>query len=134
MKIGLPMMRCDSGCGACCGPVVATEKEFAAVASHARQHGIEPADQGSTCPWYQGGQCQVYEVRPFVCQMFGHSDRLVCCKGYNADIPERDEKMLVRRLVQLEGKPRRMLHEIIPGWAARMQTAAGPVSLEVTHG
>jgi hypothetical protein len=115
-RISLPVMKCDDGCGACCGPVTCKPVEYNAVIAYAAEHGIDPLAQGLTCPWYQGGKCTVYPVRPFVCQMFGHSPKLVCCKGYNRNVVPDVEERLYR-----DHKPRRdkirFLHEVLgPGW------------------
>lgn len=113
-RIPLPSMRCDTGCGECCGPVLCRPEEYDAVLAHAAARGIEPERQGTTCPWYQHGECQVYDARPFICQLFGHSKRLVCCKEYNTNI----STVLERRLTDRH-KPSletgRWLHEILGG-------------------
>lgn len=109
MKISLPIMQCDDNCGQCCGIVICKEHEYQKVVKYAADHGITPKSQGSTCPFYQQGRCQVYEVRPFVCQLFGHSPKLTCCKGYNVNIPAITERRLTRKY----GKPDRFLHETL---------------------
>lgn len=114
-RISLPVMQCDEGCGACCGIAPCHDHEFRAVEEYAREHGLVPLDQGVTCPWYQGGKCQVYPVRPWVCRYFGHIPGLKCERGYNVNVPEALQKRLDRRY----GMPTRMLHEIIPGWLER---------------
>jgi hypothetical protein len=55
----LPAMRCDAGCGECCGVIPVTETEYRRVERFAREHGIVPVDHGAsgdklTCPFYQG--------------------------------------------------------------------------------
>lgn len=108
MKLRLPTMQCDDGCGACCGPVPVTEAEYERVGRYAKEHGIEPLhDTGLTCPWYQGGRCAVHPARPLACRVFGHTPRLQCCRGYNTDVPDRK----IRRAVQRNGVPTRLLHE-----------------------
>ncbi len=109
MKLRLPQMRCDTGCGACCGPVMCTEAEYEAIARHITARFIAPRDNGFTCPFYQHGCCAIYEVRPVICQVFGHSEKLVCGKGYNTNVPDRD----IRRAVRRNGTPTRRLHEFL---------------------
>jgi hypothetical protein len=105
----LPPMQCDPGCGDCCGPVIVTEVEYQAVRSFAQKRSLLPVKQGLTCPFYQGGTCTVYEVRPFACQLFGHIEELPCSRGYNVNISsEVGGKAAMRN-----GRPTRMLHELL---------------------
>jgi Fe-S-cluster containining protein len=106
----LPPMRCDDGCGECCGLVPATETEFQRIGRYATEHGIQPVDQAETCPWFQGGKCSVYPVRPLACRLFGHVPGMPCPKGYNTNIPERD----AHRMVRANGMSSRILHEALP--------------------
>lgn len=109
MFMKLPVMQCDEGCGKCCGIIPVTHEEFGAVRRFIRKNLIVPIDQGATCPFYQGGKCAVYDVRPVVCRMFGHSPKLVCPYGYNTNISREAEERINRRY----GKPTRVLHELI---------------------
>lgn len=116
----LPPMQCDKGCGQCCTVVMCKDGEYAAVERYAQEHGIEPKDNGVQCPWYQDGQCQIYPVRPFVCALYGHVERMTCPFGYNVNIPARRE----RELVQAYGRPTRCLHEILgDDWLTRLHAA-----------
>lgn len=109
----LPPMTCDRGCGECCGPVPCTETEFQRVRRYVEDKRVVPADQGEgTCPFYQEGQCAVYQVRPVVCRVFGYIDKLLCVRGYNVDGVQRDAE----RMITAEGRPTRFLHELLPGW------------------
>jgi Fe-S-cluster containining protein len=111
----IPPMRCDTGCGECCGVVPATETEFRAVERFIAEHGIHPAAHtDGTCPFYQGGGCKIYPVRPLVCRLFGHSvDPLMTCpRGYNVNVEERD----VVRMLRANGKNTHVLHELAPNW------------------
>ena len=105
----LPVMRCDAGCGDCCGVAPVTEEEYERVVGYARSRGIAPVKQGVTCPYYQKGVCQVYEVRPIICVVFGHSPRLGCSRGYNRNVPE----SVVIDLVRATGRATRVLHEVV---------------------
>lgn len=78
----LPPMQCDDGCGECCGPVPASVAELAAIRAYIAEHGVVPKEQGITCPFYQGGRCQVYPVRPTLCRAFGHTAELRCSRGH----------------------------------------------------
>ena len=108
----LPVMQCDTNCGACCGVVPCTEGEYTAVAEYAASHGLEPVRQGMTCPWYQGGSCAVHEVRPAICRLFGHVEDMECPRGYNNNIPG----PLRRKWDSRTKNSERFLHEIFPGW------------------
>lgn len=79
----LPPMRCDDGCGI----VVLSGEEYRRIEKVVGARGVEPVRQGSTCPLFIDGRCSVYEVRPLVCQLYGHVDSplLTCPKGYNAN-------------------------------------------------
>lgn len=109
----LPIMQCDTNCGACCGVVPCTEGEYTAVAAYAQERGIEPLRQGMTCPWYQGGSCAVHPVRPAVCRLFGHTEDMECPRGYNVNLPG----PLLRRWAGRVAGASRYLHEIFPGWS-----------------
>lgn len=106
----MPPMRCDHGCGACCGPVLCQESEYDAVNAYAKSRGIESIKQGVTCPWYQDGACQVYDVRPWVCRSFGHFTGLTCERGYNVNVTLKQQASMNRRYAR-GGNPDRLLHE-----------------------
>ena len=110
----LPPMRCDEGCGDCCGIVPVTETEYQRIARYVQAHGIEPiAHEGNfqQCPVYIDGTCAVYPVRPLICQVFGHGEDLSCSRGYNVNVPARD----IDRMIRGNGTVSRLLHELIPG-------------------
>jgi len=104
-----PPMRCDDGCGECCGPAPATQAEFDRVVAYVIEHKITPKDQGITCPLYLDGKCSVYEVRPLICRAFGHVEGLSCPRGYNVDVPSGpvDARLLAN------GGGERMIHEVL---------------------
>lgn len=111
----IPSMRCDEGCGECCGIVPATEDEFRAIRRFIDLHEIAPAASlDGTCPLYQGGKCTVYPVRPLICRLFGHSadPLMTCCRGYNVNVPE---QAVVERL-RANGRTTHVLHELAPNW------------------
>ncbi len=118
-RISLPVMQCDFGCSDCCGIVQCHGWEYQRIEAYAKNHGIVPAEQGVTCPWYQGGKCSVYEVRPFVCRLFGHvnGDRMTCSRGYKAIIPQSVELKFVQHYAADKAGGTRYLHEILgDGW------------------
>jgi Fe-S-cluster containining protein len=110
-----PSMRCDTGCGECCGLVPATHEEFSRIKTFIKIKGVIPKEQGITCPFYQEGTCKVYPVRPLICQVFGHVDdpRATCPRGYNVNIP----KPSVDRMFRRNGEAKRFLHEFLPDFS-----------------
>ena len=108
---GLPIMQCDNGCGACCGFAPCNEEEFQRIKTYCADNDIVPKRQGDTCPLYQNGKCQVYHVRPFVCRLFGHSERLTCCKGYNTNLPEKRLRRIDADYLK-QGHPNRSTHDL----------------------
>lgn len=105
----LPSMRCDDGCGQCCGVVPATREELAAIRRYMAAKGVEAVDRGGlTCPFFDG-RCTIYPVRPFICRAFGHVKGLECPRGYNVNVPERVVNGEIRR----RGKAVALLHSLI---------------------
>lgn len=105
----LPVMQCDSGCGACCGVVMCKEGEYQKIIEYAEANQITPINQGATCPWYQQGTCSVYPVRPGLCRLFGHTERMTCKHGYNVNISSGLERVAKRAI----GNATRCLHEVL---------------------
>ena len=111
----IPSMRCDAGCGECCGVVPATEAEFRRIQQFIDEQGVTPAPSlDGTCPFYQNGGCAVYAVRPLICSLYGHSaDPLMTCpRGYNVNVAE---GAIVQRL-RANGPTTHFLHELAPNW------------------
>lgn len=106
----LPPMRCDAGCGACCGPVPVTEAELSAVRRHMARYRVPAVDRGKlTCPFFDG-QCTIYEARPTLCRLFGHTAGLRCSRGYNTNaLPD----ATVRRALYRQGQATTTLHSLI---------------------
>ena len=90
--------------------VSVSEERYKAIRAYASEHGIEPLDQGTQCPWYQGGKCAVYIVRPLVCHLFGHTEELLCSRGYNVNINDQKAYDALRKF---GGAPTHYLHEIL---------------------
>lgn len=109
----LPVMKCDTDCGGCCGVVLCKEGEFQKVTEYAAEKGLTPIKQGLTCPWYQEGTCAVYPVRPGICRLFGHTEGLECKRGYNVNV----SGQLLRNAQKAIGNATRCLHEVLgEGW------------------
>lgn len=106
----LPPMQCDEGCSDCCSAVLCTEERYRIVRAFAKENNIVPLDQGTTCPWYQGGRCAVYPVRPLICHIFGHTEELLCSRGYNRNVRSETAYKILRKFAPT---PTRFLHEIL---------------------
>jgi Fe-S-cluster containining protein len=105
-------MRCDPGCGECCGPVMCNVTEIRQIMVYIAEHQITPIRQGITCPFCQQGLCAIYPVRPYICRIFGHSPRLVCKRGYNVNLPQRKLQKLDLRYART-AKPDCWLHSFV---------------------
>lgn len=109
----LPQMRCDDGCGECCGIVGCSSHEFVQVSRVVKARGIKPVRQGSTCPLFLGGRCSVYEVRPACCRVFGHTPELTCPRGYNVATPPEHVKAHMATSLRGGIRSARFLHELV---------------------
>jgi hypothetical protein len=107
LPLVLPPMRCDKGCGECCGVVPVTAREQRAVRAYVETHKLTPLWQGSTCPFYQRGTCAVYPVRPRVCQAFGHTWKMECPRSYNENVDD----AALRKWLLSDGPPVSTLHQ-----------------------
>jgi len=117
----LPQMKCDTGCGECCGVAPANEQEYRRALAVARSKKLVLKRQGPTCPFYQEGTCQIYDARPFACRLFGHVRGMRCPRGYNTNIQDHE----AARMVIQNGVPTRVLHEVLVelGLAATLEEA-----------
>lgn len=107
--IAFPAMRCDKYCGECCGIVPVSMAEVARVKAYVKEHGVVPVSQGVRCPYYQRGTCAIYEVRPKVCVAYGHSWKMQCPRGYNANV---EDEVALGKWVTSDGMPVATLHDV----------------------
>ena len=120
-KLKLPVMRCDDGCGECCGIIPVTDQEFHRVRKYIKEHDIKPQVHvlsPETCPFYQGGRCAVYPVRPMICQVYGHAPvpNLTCPRGYNTNAVH---PMEMAQFMLANGMPTKILHDLSSNAAAQ---------------
>lgn len=136
--LDLPPMRCDQGCDLCCSDVVpVSEAELVRVLAYANERGIAPQTaRPEMCVWFgaaEPGRCAVYEVRPLICQLYGHIDHpsLTCAKdpSYNANVGSLPPPEVQAARAEL-GPTTRYLHEVLDAalpdaeasvWRARVQ-------------
>jgi Fe-S-cluster containining protein len=79
----LPSLECRGKCAESCTPIDMSDAERARIAD---THGIRipPRDEaaGRSCPALTFlGTCQVYEVRPMICRLWGVADAMRCSHG-----------------------------------------------------
>lgn len=106
----LPAMRCEKGCGECCGSVPVTRRKLDEVRAFIAERGITPRADGTRCPLFIRNQCAIYEIRPRVCQAYGHSEQLSCSRGHDRVVD--DEGALLRWILG-DGVPETTLHELV---------------------
>ena len=128
----LPPMQCDKGCGDCCTLAPCTEREYQQIVSYAREHGIEPKEQGLQCPFYQEGECKVYPVRPLICQAYGHLEGLECTRGYNVNLIGGAARKMDDKL--RKNMPTRHTHEFLGDrWFEIVEQGFKEKKVELSH-
>ena len=87
-----------------------TEAELSAVKRHMTRYRVQAVDRGRwTCPFYDG-RCTVYEARPVLCRLFGHTAGLLCSRGHNTNaLPD----ATVRQALYRQGPATTTLHSLI---------------------
>ena len=75
----IPNMKCKN-CGKCCGIVPFIKLEWARVENKKKATNLN-------CPYLSKNGCEIYELRPFMCRLFGTSidPRLKCPNGCAPD-------------------------------------------------
>ncbi len=83
----IPSMSCPSGCSDCCCLVRFSRYEVAQISTAKLIRAVFTRFRQATtqkCPHVtENNYCNIYQVRPFVCRLFGTADheRLRCPKG-----------------------------------------------------
>lgn len=106
-------MRCDHGCGECCGVVACSKAEYATIEKVVKAKGIRPVRQGTTCPLYIDGQCSIYEARPLACRLYGHVKDMACPRGYNVNVTREVEREYSRLMVRGGVANAVLLHSLV---------------------
>ena len=79
----VPELECKK-CGECCGPIWWSAAEEVVIREYMREHGIEykRVTTITKCPYLrEDNTCEIYEVRPLICRLFGVVEDLKCPKG-----------------------------------------------------
>lgn len=86
-----------TGCGQCCGPVLATKGEIATIKKFVRYQVTNKTKdrlkqqnpESYTCPYRDEAEkkCTIYPVRPEVCRLFGLVKGLNCPNGNTSNHP-----------------------------------------------
>lgn len=88
---------CKNGCGQCCGPVPLTPVEAVSLGLDENTAVTPTNSLTNSCVFY-GGQdegCTVYDLRPFMCRLFGASKGLPCPLGAAATKPLSEKRSRV---------------------------------------
>lgn len=132
----LPKMRCDAGCGECCGVVPVGHREFERLRVVVERRGITPVQQDETCPLFINGQCAAYEARPLVCRIYGHEDveACTCPRGYNANADARTLAPWKKAMRKEVRGGRRWIHELAFTAAELVPLASRLIATTVRQG
>lgn len=98
----IPSFTCIPGCHDCCGPHPWTKQEHERIWRWLQERGrpmLFARSWKETCPYADERGCSIYDVRPFLCRLYGVVPRMRCPHGRGP------EKMLAEdqeaRLVEL---------------------------------
>ena len=81
----IPSFTCVPGCHDCCGPVMTSSEEMAALPVKTDvEH--EVALAALSCPHLGAHGCEVYDERPLICRLFGTTPKLVCPNGKRPEV------------------------------------------------
>lgn len=103
---------CIPDCHECCGPVMWTPAELAAVPMPitaqpvvVRNTRVWIDPQTGMCPMLGPSGCTVYDKRPYICRLYGAAKGCLCPRGANAAKPLSFERAntLTAKYRQLEG-------------------------------
>ena len=102
----IPEFACIPGCHDCCGPIMATPIEIAALpqlSDQARDSALKRWD----CPHLTVNGCGAYDERPLICRLFGTTPRLACPHGRQP--PEMIDPAIELQIELFFSKSRRVL-------------------------
>jgi hypothetical protein len=76
----LPALSCRGLCQESCGPIFMSRVEWQRICKSVGEE--RKADDSLTCPLLTaGGTCEVYQVRPMICRLWGLVETMPCPWG-----------------------------------------------------
>lgn len=94
---GVPQFKCLDGCHDCCGPVVMSRLEWLRIIRRVgrsekdlQKEATNRIEAGNfECIFLGESGCNIYDIRPAVCRVFGASEhrRLTCPHGAKPEKP-----------------------------------------------
>jgi Fe-S-cluster containining protein len=105
----IPEVPCPPGCVQCCGPVAMTTEELERLDKETQVSDLR-------CPFAVPGKgCSVYEIRPFLCRIFGaiEGKKFKCPLGVISENPltEKEAKFLFKEYRRIYQADMRQLDE-----------------------
>ena len=115
----LPSIDCQRRCAGACGPLVATELEWARMESAT---GGEAWGDDTVCPHLDrdAGLCRGYALRPLICRLWGVVETMPCPFGCQPErwLTAEDADALVAAVIALAGG------QLVSGWRGWRQAIA----------
>lgn len=111
----LPAMQCDSDCGDCCQSFAIPEADYQKIRRYVKTHNIKMAnrpDDPTRCPFHYNDTCNIYDVRPEICRIFGHLPTLKCSRDYNVNV-DSETAIQIDKAMKSRGVATRLLHELL---------------------
>src|SRR6185436_11709101 len=102
----LPKVQCRGLCQEACGPIACSTAEAEIMRRQSGKPLSFDARSGRCNYLNDAGRCSVYPVRPFVCRIFGASEKLPCVWGCKPAVPlmsEEAEGRLFLRVLEIGG-------------------------------
>jgi Fe-S-cluster containining protein len=106
----IPEMDCN-GCGGCCGPIKWFASEDFVIKDYMKQNNIEYIKWGIRdfiknnfkCPYLtKDKKCKIYPVRPIICRLQGHTEKLPCINKLPFDVSKYKANNLMMAVVDLD--------------------------------
>lgn len=95
----LPKLDCQKKCYPSCGPIAMTRPEADRIEARVG-FPVRNSMRGILCPLLtRDGRCSVYELRPFICRVWGATHDMPCewgCKPDRTLTPEEDKALWAR--------------------------------------
>jgi Fe-S-cluster containining protein len=104
---------CIEGCSLCCSPINWTPVEEEFISKYMIEHDIEKVTWGTKelaennwkCPYLnKESKCKIYDVRPLVCRMMGHTENLICPKHEQSNLSKKTLDKITRDYMKINEK------------------------------